>query len=174
MTILETIQNRRSCRLFDARNVEADKIEALTKAALWSPTSKNSRPWEFVWVDNKATIEQLAHCKPHGAEFLANAPLALIVAADPTQSDVWVEDTAIAATFVQLTAEELGLGSCWIQVRLRDNQDGTSASDFCKKTLGIPAHLEVASIIAIGYKQKERKPYTDEQLMKEKIHFNRF
>jgi nitroreductase len=172
--IVELIQNRRSCRIFEPRPVEADKIEVITKAALWSPTSKNNRPWEFIWVDAPATIKELAECKPHGAEFMANAPLVLVIAADPAKSDVWVEDTAIAATLVQIAAEDCGLGSCWVQIRLRDNKEGGTASDYCKSLLNIPAHFEVASIIAIGYKQKERKPYTDEQLLREKVHLNVF
>lgn len=174
MNMIELIQNRRSCRIFQDKPVDAEKIEALTKAILWSPTSKNNRPWDFIWVDDKATIAALAHCKPHGAEFMVGAPLALVIVADPQKSDVWIEDSAIAATLAQLAAEDLGLGSCWVQIRLRDHESGTKASDICKQLLNVPQHYETASIIAIGYKQKERKPYTDEQLLREKIHLNKF
>ncbi|MFT3738644.1 MAG: nitroreductase family protein [Breznakibacter sp.] len=174
MNMLTLIQQRRSCRIFEDKPIEPDKIDALTKAILWSPTSKNSRPWEFIWVDDKATISELAKCKPHGAEFLTGAPLALVIVADPQKSDVWVEDTAIAATLAQLTAEDLGLGSCWVQIRLRQHHAGITADEACKQLLHIPGHYQTASIIAIGYKQKERKPYADEQLLKEKIHLNKF
>jgi nitroreductase len=174
MHIANTIQNRRSCRIFEPRQVEADKIETITKAILWSPTSKNNRPWEFIWVDDQTLIQALANCKPHGAEFMAGAPLALVILAEVEKSDVWIEDTAIAATLAQLTAEDMGLGSCWVQIRLRDNKEGGSASDYCRTVLNIPDNYEVASIIAMGYKQKERKPYTDEQLQREKVHFNKF
>lgn len=174
MNLIELIQSRRSCRIFKDKAIEKEKIDLLTKAALWSPTSKNNRPWEFIWVDDAHLISQLAQCKPHGAEFMASAPLALVIVADPQKSDVWIEDTAIAASFVQLAAENLGIGSCWIQVRLRDHLNNQLASDYCKQLLNIPAHFETATIIALGYKQKERKPYTDEQLLTDKVHWNRF
>jgi nitroreductase len=174
MSILETIQKRRSCRIFTSQPVEKEKQEALIKAALWSPTSKNSRPWEFILVDEPAIIEQLSNCKPHGAEFMKGATLAIVIAADPQKSDVWVEDTSIAASFIQLAAEDLGLGSCWVQVRLRQSQGEQSASEYCKQLLNIPEHFEVASIIAIGYKAKERQPYTDSALLNDRIHYNSF
>ena len=174
MNMLELIQSRRSCRIFTEQSVEESKIETLLKAALWSPTSKNNRPWEFVVVDDKQMIEQLSLSIPHGAEFLKGAPLAIVVVADPSKSDVWVEDTAIAAMLIQLTAEDIGLGSCWIQTRLRDHANGSSSSDCVKKLLAIPDSYEVASVIALGYKAKERKPYADDTLLWNKVHRNQF
>jgi nitroreductase len=172
--MIELIQSRRSCRIFTEQPVEESKIQTLLKAALWSPTSKNNRPWEFVVVDDKHLIEQLSMSKPHGAEFLKGAPLAIVVVADPSKSDVWVEDTAIAATLIQLTAEDIGLGSCWIQTRLRDHENGSSSSDCVKKSLAIPDSYEVASVIAVGYKGKERKPYDEATLLWDKVHRNQF
>jgi nitroreductase len=174
MDFITQIQNRRSCRIFQDKQVEANKIDTMSKAALWSPTSKNNRPWEFIWVSDNQLIQQLAKCKPHGAEFMAGAPLALVIVADPAKSDVWIEDTSIAATLVQMTAENLGLGSCWIQVRLREHNTQTTANEYCKQLLNIPAEMETALILAIGYKQKERKPYTEEQLLFDKIHVNKY
>lgn len=172
MSVIDIIQNRRSCRQYADRQVEKEKIEILTRAALWSPTSKNNRPWEFIWVADKETLAALGSCKPQGASFIGNCPLALVIIANPDMSDVWVEDTAIAAAMVQLSAESIGLGSCWIQVRLRNHDSGVSSSEYCKRVLSIPDNYEVASIISLGYKTKDRAPYTEEQLMMEKIHAN--
>lgn len=173
-SVLETIKFRRSCRVFKATAVEEEKIEQLTKAALWSPSSKNSRPWEFVWVSDRALLDQLAACKPHGAELIKSAPLALVIFAHPDKSDVWVEDCSVAATMVQLVAQDLGLGSCWVQVHKRDKSETQSASDYCKELLNAPSSLETAYIIAIGYKERDRNGYTDEQLLNERVHKNKF
>ena len=174
MNAIELIKHRRSCRIFKNTPVESSKIDTLTKAVLWAPTSKNNRSWEFVWVDDKKILEQLAKCKPHGAEFLANAPLGLVIFANPTKSEAWIEDASVAATLVQITAEDLGLGSCWIQVRLRNHDEQLTANDYCKKLLNAPQHLETTYIIAIGYKEKERAPYSDEHLTMERVHKNCF
>lgn len=173
-SVIETIQNRRSCRVFKKQPVEESKIELLTKAALWAPTSKNNRPWEFVWVDSRELLDQLAACKPHGAELIKNAPLALVIFAHPDKSDVWVEDCSVAATMVQLAAEDLGLGSCWVQVHKRDKSETQSASDYCKLVLNAPSTLETAYIIAIGYKERERNGYNNEQLLIERVQKNGF
>lgn len=174
MNVITTIQNRRSCRNYTEQPVEQEKIDLLTKAALWAPTSKNNRPWEFIWVHDKETLAALATCKPHGADFIGKCPLALVIIANPAKSDVWVEDTSIAATLVQLAAENIGLGSCWVQVRLRSHASGIPSSNHCKRVLSIPDEYEVASIISLGYKAKDRSPYTDEQLIMDKIHSNLF
>ncbi len=174
MNIIDLIQQRRSCRLYNGQAIEPEKIELLKKVALWSPTSKNNRPWEFVFVDDEDLLQQLSECKPHGAAFLAKAPMAIVILADPQKSDVWIEDTAIAASFIQLAAEDIGLGSCWIQVRERDHESGKAASEVVKKVLKAHEHLETACIIALGYKAKERRPYSEEDLLTERIKHNQF
>jgi nitroreductase len=173
-TVLDIIKNRRSCRHYTQQPIRQEIVELLSKSALWAPTSKNNRPWEFIWVSQAGLLQELSQCKPHGADFLGKCPLALVIAADPAQSDVWEEDCAIAATMVQLAAENLGLGSCWVQVRLRQHSPGLSSSAYCKTLLGIPDHYQVASIISLGYKARERSPYTDEQLLLQKLHYNNF
>ncbi|WP_026475402.1 nitroreductase family protein [Alkaliflexus imshenetskii] len=173
-TLLELIQHRRSCRSFLPRAIETDKTAQLAKALLWSPSSKNNRPWDFIFVDDVETIRLLSTCKPHGASFMSGAPLAVVIVGDMEKSDVWVEDCAIAAILLQMTVESIGLGSTWVQVRLRAHDEQLTASDYIKKILNIPANLEVASIIAIGYKAKERAAYSDAELLNERIHHNRF
>ncbi|MDG5800157.1 nitroreductase family protein [Marinilabiliaceae bacterium ANBcel2] len=172
--MLNLIRKRRSCRKFTSQNVEKEKIEKLIKAALWSPTSKNNRPWEFVIVTEKEKVEKLSQCKPHGASFLSQAPLAIVILADEEKSDVWIEDCSIAAILLQMTAEELNLGSTWIQIRKRMHNETTTAEEFVKNQLNVPSHLKVASILAIGYKEKEREPYSEDILLKERIHYNNF
>jgi nitroreductase len=173
-TMLKLIQNRRSCRAFLPKPVSTDDITSILKAGLWAPTSKNNRPWEYVVVDNAETIKLLALCKPHGAAFLAQAPLAIVVFGDPQKSDVWVEDCSIATTLMQMTVEDLGLGSTWIQVRNRMHSELITASEYIKDLLKAPANLEVAAILSIGYKQKERASYQDDDLIWAKVHKNQF
>lgn len=172
--MLKLIQNRRSCRAFLPKPISADDITSILKAGLWAPTSKNNRPWEFVVVDNVETIRMLATCKPHGAAFLVEAPLAMVVFGDPQKSDVWIEDSSIALILMQMTAEDLGLGSTWIQVRNRKYNEVLTASEYVKNLLKAPTNLEVAAILAIGYKQKERAPYQEVDLLWTSVHKNQF
>jgi nitroreductase len=109
-----------------------------------------------------------------GASFLKDATLAIVVMADPLTSDVWIEDAAIASLMIQLQAEDLGLGSCWIQVRERFTANGIPSNEFVHDVLDIPLQLQVLSIVAIGHKGMERKPFNEEHLQWEKIHINKY
>ena len=110
----QLLVNRRSTRRYTSESIDPENVRLILEAALLAPTSKNGRPWQFVVVEDKDMLQRLSECKPAGAAPIANASLAIVVAADPTISDPWVEDASIAAAFMQLQAEDLGLGSCWI------------------------------------------------------------
>ena len=174
MKFSELIRNRRSCRAYQTKTIAEHDIKQIVKTVLLSPSSKINRPWEFILVDDKELLIKLSQSKPYGSAFLKDAPLGIVIIADPTKSDVWIEDTSIAGTVLQLVAEDLGLGSCWIQIRQRAHSDQISASDYIKEILEIPDQFEVASIIAIGYKLQERRPYIDEDINFTKVHNNQF
>jgi nitroreductase len=168
----ELLKNRRSIRKFLQQPVEPDKIDLILKAALMSPASKRTNGWEFWVVQQKNTLEKMAECRPYGSKLLENAPLAIVVTADPSKSDVWFEDASIASIIIQLEATDLGLGSCWVQIYNREKDETISAEQYIKNILNIPEHLHVLSAIAIGYKDEERKPFDIEKLAYEKIHFH--
>lgn len=148
--MLEILRKRRSVRQFTDRAVDQSKLDCLVEAALRAPSSRGRNPWRFIFVTDQALIAKLSLAKEHGSAFLRNAPLAVVVAADTTVSDVWIEDCSIAAIVLQLTAEHLGLGSCWAQVRLRPHDKLRSAEDYVKDQLGLPAHYAVECILGIG------------------------
>ncbi len=169
---IDLIRQRRSVRLFEDKPVEPEKIELLIEAALRSPSSRSINPWEFIVVNDRDTLVQLSKAKPHGSSFLKNAALGFVVCADETQSDVWVEDTSIATILVQMAAESLGLGSCWVQIRKRAHTDGEMAETYVARLLDLPDNLKVESIIAIGYPADKNSPHPESALQYEKIFFN--
>ncbi|MBM6946886.1 MULTISPECIES: nitroreductase family protein [Bacteroides] len=170
----ELIKRRRSMRKFTGEELTQDEVVSLLKAALMSPTSKRSNSWQFVVVDDKSTLELLSKCKEAGASFLKDAAVGIVVLGDPLASDVWIEDASVASIMIQLQAEDLGLGSCWIQVRERYTATGMSADEFVHGVLDIPLQLQVISIIAVGHKGMERKPFDEDKLQWEKIHLNKY
>jgi nitroreductase len=112
--------------------------------------------------------------KEHGATFLRDAALGIVVCGDDTKSDVWVEDCSIASIVVQLIAQSLGLGSCWIQIRKRDHSTHKTAEEYIRELLGLPMNMKVESIISIGYPAEIKKPIPLEKLEFEKIRHNTF
>ena len=168
--MLDMLLARRSCRKFGDRAVEAEKKEKLLQAAQLGPTGKNTRPWEFVVIENKETLQKLGDCRNPNQPFLPKTPLAIAVLADTQKTDTWIEDASIAAIIIQLEAESLGLGSCWVQVRLRESNQGMSSEEYVRKLLGIPEHMAVLSIIAVGYSAGTRNTHTLDEVNQAKIH----
>ena len=162
-------QMRRSHRKFTEQEIDAEDVRLILRAALMSPTSKGQRAWQFVVVDNKTDIEKIADAKDLGSQFLKGAPLAIVVLGDPVQNDCWVEDGSIAAISMQYQAEDLGLGSCWIQVRNRMHDDETTASEWIKDLLEMDGAEQVVCVISIGEKAEERKEQNMEKLQWEKV-----
>lgn len=171
---IDLLRNRRSVRQFKSSPVEEEKIKTLIEAALRSPSSRSLNPWEFIVIKNQETLKKLSECKPHGASFLKNAPLGIVVIADPDKCDVWVEDTSIASILIQLTAESLGLKSCWIQIRKRFFDEQISAEKKVSDILNIPESLVVESIIAIGYPDEFKEGHPAEALQDSKIHYESY
>lgn len=173
-SFLELLKQRRSIRQFSSKPVEQKKIDIIVESMLRSPSSRGLDPWEFIVVNDSETINSLATAKTHGAAFLSGAPLAIVICADPQKSDVWVEDTSIASLIVHLAATDIDLGSCWVQIRLREHAMGGSAEDYVKKVVGIPNEKVVEAIIAIGYAKEKKDSHPVENLLRERVSYNKY
>ena len=171
---LSLARKRRSIRKYLDKQVEAEKIDSMLEAVLRAPTSRGKNSWEFVVVTDPGLLEKLSNAKPHGANFLKNAALGIVVCANPQISDVWIEDASIASIFVHLAATALDLGSCWIQIRERKHDDTQTAEAYIAKVLNLPAHLKVDSIIAIGYPAQSKPAHPKERLPYDKVSLNSY
>lgn len=169
--LIELLRRRRSIRKFTDQPVEKEKLDILVEAMLRSPSSRGLNPWQFVLVTDGETIRKLASSKAHGSSFVAGAPLAVVICADPEKSDVWVEDASIASLIVHLQATDLGLGSCWVQIRNRDHDGQTRAEDYVRDTLDLDRSLAVEAIVAIGYEGESKQGRTADTLLYERISY---
>jgi nitroreductase len=166
----ELVKARRSTRKYTEELLTPEQVELILKAGLMSPSSKRTTPWQFVAVEEKEVLRKLATCKPQGARFLESCALAIVVLANVMESEAWIEDASIASILMQLQAEDLGLGSCWCQIRGRRTADNTEAAQYVRDLLHIPYQLEVLSIIGIGHKTQENMPFDESRLQWEKVH----
>jgi nitroreductase len=171
---IDLLRSRRMVRKFEDRPVEQEKLDLLVEAALRSPSSKNSTPWEFVVVTDRDRLEKLSAAKPHGAAFVKGAAAVFVVCADPATSDVWVEDASIAATLLHLASFDLGLGSCWVQLRGREHASGRSSSDYVSELLGLREGLEVDCLIAVGHPAETKEGHPGSSLHRDKVSFERY
>lgn len=151
---IDIVRTRHSCRDYSTKELTEEQKSLLLEAGDLAPSSRDLRPVRLIRIDDVGVIRSLVDCRAHGSTLaFRTAVFAVIVAVDPAVSDVWIEDASIASAFMQMEAEDLGLGSCWIQIRLRKN-DETSAEQFVKEKAGVSDDLSIESIIAFGYKSE--------------------
>ncbi|MBN2279979.1 MAG: nitroreductase family protein [Candidatus Marinimicrobia bacterium] len=172
--MIKILRNRKSVRKFSNEKIAEQDLKILKECLLRAPSSRNKQPWEFIFVDSKILVEQLAESKLSGSQFLKNAPLAIVIGGNETISDVWIEDCSIAAIILQLTAVSLNLGSCWIQIRNRMHDEKTSSEEFVQNLLDIPKNIRILSIIALGHPSQEKHPVYDDELCHSKIKLNQY
>jgi nitroreductase len=172
--MIELLRSRRSIRKFTKKQIDESVADLIREMVLRAPSSRGINPWEFVIVDDPDLLMKLSTCKPHGSGFVKDAGLALVVCADETKTDVWVEDCSIAAIIVQLGVHSMGLGSCWVQVRNRMYSDEHSAEKYIQELLSIPSHVRVECIIAVGYPDENKPGWSKDKLQYDKIHKNTY
>ena len=165
---------RHSIRKYTDEPIDGEHVKLLLEAALLAPSGKSVRPWEFVVVEDKEVLAKMSECRPFGSGPVAKCKLAIVVCGDPGKTDVWVEDCTIAATYIQLQAEALGLGSCWIQMRGRFDKDNNDSADLIRELLDIPGEQQVECIIVLGHKDEVRRPVDPDKLLWEKVHIGNF
>lgn len=162
--------HRRSIRKYTGEPLDPEEVRLILEAGLMAPAGKRKNPWHFVVVDDPEMLQKLSEARAMGTAQIANAAIAIVVVANPADSDTWIEDLSIASIQMQLQCTDLGLGSVWCQMRMRENADGVPAPYTVRQLLGIPEEYEVLNILSIGHIGEERKPYDTDKLMWEKVH----
>ena len=174
MDVLDAMARRRSLRRYSGESVPQALLDRILEAGLRSASGRSRRPWELIVVRDRAMLDDLAECREQGTGMLTGADAAIVVVADPTLADAWVEDCSIVMANMQLEAAASGVGSCWIQGRLRQAADGRSTHEFVANLLKVPAPYQLEAILSLGMPEAEapRRPF-DEALLG-KVHEERF
>lgn len=174
MNFQNLLLNRRSIRTYAEGPIPKKALKEILLAGLLSPSGRNRRPWEFVVVENRETLKKLSLCRASGAGMLEKAACAILVFADPEKTDVWTEDCSIAMSNMHLMASSLGLGSCWIQGRLREAEDGRTTEEYCRSLLSVPESLALEAILSLGIPSEQPKAHSFSEADMDKIHYERY
>lgn len=174
MELLEIMRNRRSVRTYTGEPVPEEKLEKILQAGLLSASGRAIRPWEFILVRDKETLKRMALARTAGAKMLEEADCAVAVLGDEEKTDVWTEDCSIAMANMHLMADSLGVGSCWIQGRLREASDKRTTEEYLRELLGYPAHLRLEAVLSLGMPKDHPAPRSEAELLTEKIHRERY
>ena len=171
--LFELTRKRRSVRRYGAERIDDPVIEEIMKVALTAPTSFGHQPVEYVVVRDRDMIRKIGACKRMGGSQINGADAVIVVmvkTADQREAEFWIEDGAIASAYLLLAVEQYGLGACWVHIRNRMGQNGTSDEEI-RALLGVPDGYTVLNLVAIGEKNERKRPYTESDLHTENVHY---
>jgi nitroreductase len=153
MDVFETVRTVLAVRAYQGRSIPMDVVRKIVESAWLTGSSRNGQPWHFIVVEDQATLIKLGALARTGA-YIAQAPLAIVVAMEKSQYAV--SDVSRAIQSMILTAWSEGIGSNWV---------GFQNLEAVKPFLGIPPEVEVMAIVPFGYPvkklgfgRKNRKP----------------
>ena len=185
MTTLDAIKTRRSTRRFKSYPIEQEKLETIIEAGRYAPKGGTSQTCHFIVVRNKevlaklAELAQLAFAKMEITEgmykSIANSiraskkgnyvfhydPDTLIIVANQKDYGNNIADCACALENMMIAANELDLGSVWLNQLRWLNEDETLLE--YERTLGLEENERIYGALAVGYADTEdglpcRKP----------------
>lgn len=168
----KNIMTRTSIRTFTDQPVSEDLKSALLHAGMAAPSGVNMQPWEFVLIDDREILNELADALPY-AKMTAKAPLAIALCGnsdrflDDEDSTLWVQDLSAAAENVLLAAHALGLGAVW--TCLYPHADRMAAAT---RILRLPERIIPFCLIPVGYPAKLHNPI--DKWHDERTHRNSF
>jgi len=151
MTVTQAIKERRSVRKYKSTPVESEKLQQIGEAFRLAPSARNMQDWKLIIVTDPNKKEQIARqAAPDGGDptpFILEAPVLLIGTCDnkrvmANDHRVDTTDVSIAMSLVMLTAQELGLGTCWM---------GYYTESGVRAALGIPEDVSIVAIMPLGY-----------------------
>ena len=162
MDFKDVIKNRYSCKKFDGRQVEGEKLTAILEAGRLAPTAKNLQEQHVYVVQSKgalAKVDSVTPCR-------YGAPTVLVVAFDKNnvftypggKRDSGVEDATIVATHMILAAADEGVDSCWINFFDPDKM---------AEALGLPENEEILMVMDLGYAAEGAGPLPNHWSRKE-------
>ncbi len=153
MEVFEAVRTVLAVRKYKDTPVPPDIVRKIVEAGRLTASAMNRQPWHFIVVENRETLRQMGALVQTGP-YIAQAPLAIVVAIEKTE--LAVSDASRAIQSMILTAWSDGIGSNWA---------GFLKLTAVKALVGIPDALDVLAILPFGYPaqtigqgKKERRP----------------
>lgn len=163
---LAFIFSRRSIRVYTDEPVSEGELQNLLDAGMAAPSASNRKPWHFVVVTDRETLDALAAAHPYG-KMLARAGAAIAVCGDPGTSSWWVQDCSAATENILLAASALGLGAVWL-----GSHGNPDREEAIRTVLRIPHEIGVLSLLSIGHPAEQKEPRT--QYDARRVHRNQW
>lgn len=142
MDVLEAIRTKRAVRQFKPQRLTEQEVRAILNAGRRSQSSKNTQPWRFIAIQEPERLQQVATLG-QWAGHLAGAALGVfILTPDPTSKFQVLFDAGQCASYMQLAAWDLGIGSCIASIY---------EAERAREMLGFPPEYHARFALSFGY-----------------------
>ena len=168
MDVFEAVRTRLTVREFKPDPVPDDVVQKMLRAVQWAPSSRNRQPWHLVVVRDKDMLRKIGSIASSG-RFVADAPMAIAVAME--NADRPDLDTGRAVQQMELVAWEEGLGTCFVGLRLAEQNRQI------KELLGIPEGFDLVTVLPFGYRLVEgqgRQGMKNRKSMDDIVHWEQY
>lgn len=173
MAFQELCRSRHSVRKYTGETISEETLGLILSAGILAPSGRNRRPVEFLVIHDPEKLALLSRCRSSGSAMIEHADRAIIVMGDKEKTDTWIEDCSIAMSYMQLQATECGVGSCWVQCRMREGEYGM-AEDYIHDRFSIPDNYAVEAILALGIPESSSALTPPPFFPNERVHLDRF
>jgi nitroreductase len=162
MEAWEAITARRNVRSFADRPISAADLDQILEAGRRSPSSQNWQPWDFILVNDRAQLTELAKVWI-GAGHVAHSAATIVIVGPAADNEYGRGqfDLGQAAMAMTIAATDLGIGSC---------HAGVADLQLARQLLGFPEDRDWAFLISLGYpadrplipiKNPKRRPFSE-------------
>lgn len=172
--LLEMLRTRRSIRKYTDKKISDEKLEKIIQAGLLAFSGRNYMPWEMIVVRDKEMLKKMSECRVGAAKMLEGANCAIVVLAVDGKSDTQIEDCSIVMSNMHLMAHTLGVGSCWIQNRMRETPEGQTTEEYLRELLSFPADRHPEAILSMGIPAETPAPKELADLDMTKVHSEKY
>ena len=172
-SLLSVIRRRRSVRKYLNKDVPDIMLEKILEASRHAPSAGNYQPWELIVVRNEETKKDLVSAA-YNQSWMLEVPVFIVACINTRLAGAVYgergarlygpQSVAAAIENMLLTAESLGLGTCWV---------GAFSEVIVSRVLECPEYVRPCAIITLGYPNEEPK-VPPKQSIQEYVHIEKF
>jgi nitroreductase len=170
MEVREAMRRKRAVRQYASQPLPPEVVDGILHAGRRAQSSKNTQPWHFIAIQDRATIDELATMGDFTGPLKTAALVVALVTPDPANAWWVMFDAGQAASYMQLVGVEMGVGSCIVSLH---RPEGAGA------LLGFPDDLRCNVVLSFGYPQDPSafdppRPREGRRAPSEVIHYEQF
>jgi nitroreductase len=171
--LLETIQRRRSVRVYKAGKVSDEQLQQILESARWAPSGANTQPWEFVVTRDREKMRRIrkiyddewrqrkredpVNYKGLKKDYVGDVSVIVLACGDARTKQVYLTtrqaadreklfqaSVAAAVQQMMLTAASMNLGTVWVSVREEVEPE-------LRVLFRVPSALRLLWVVPIGH-----------------------